>query len=43
MESQPQNPEFRNNPEDFHPSHGIPNLANHSYLPVAGIKIIHIF
>ena len=28
MESQPQNPEFRNNPESFHPcNHGIINLS----------------
>ena len=23
MESQPQNPEFRNNPENFHPCYGV--------------------
>ena len=29
MESQPQNPEFRINPENFHPC--VVLLANHSY------------
>ena len=27
MESQPQNPEFRNNPENFHPCIGIMSLS----------------
>ena len=31
MESQPQNPEFRNNPENFHPSCKQYHLASHDF------------
>ena len=31
MESQPQNPEFRNNPENFHPR--IPDAVRIHFLP----------
>ena len=34
MESQPQNPEFRNNPENFHPF-----PLDKSGLPVYGIRL----
>ena len=31
MESQPQNPEFRNNPENFHPAHFFSHIGPVSY------------
>ena len=34
MESQPQNPEFRNNPENFHPC-----ISKTPYQPVGRIKM----
>ena len=34
MESQPQNPEFRNNPENFHPCHGLTKM-DFDYKPVS--------
>ena len=36
MESQPQNPEFRNNPENFHPC-----ISKTPYQPVGRIKNEH--
>ena len=40
MESQPQNPEFRNNPENFHPCIKVVFLYIHSYSPNRGLNIL---
>ena len=38
MESQPQNPEFRNNPENFHPFIMFRDIGNPIYFMKSNIK-----
>ena len=37
MESQPQNPEFRNNPENFHPQAYSSYICEHPYIQIQGL------
>ena len=44
MESQPQNPEIRNNPENFHPCTHTKNKKNKTYLkPFKRANIVKIY